>query len=173
VFVVGRLARNVPAKWPRRLWESLDAARDKVPLDAALMGWTLDLAPLTGYAPGWAFAWPPEEFPVPKYMGMIHALLCIGDCDENWSRVVLEAFAAGVPVIADRRGGFCEQLLQGEIGMLCSSTADVTSAIVRLATAEDYRLRLVKRAREALAELASPDQIGKFWKLLVGEILKA
>lgn len=165
-FVVGRLARPDAAKWPERLWSILEAARARTPLEADMMGWT----PEMGQRPRWVRCWPPASWPTPHYLAKLHALLCIGDCPENWSRVVLEAFAAGVPVIADRRGGYLEQIVDGETGLLVDGVDDAAEAIVRLATDEPFRQRLITQAHDSLSRLANPDAIGAAWLQLLGAI---
>lgn len=165
-FVVGRLARDAGDKWPKRLWPILEAAKAQVPLEADMMGWTPSLERFTGPRPRWVRCWPPGVWPVPHYMAKLHALLCTGDCDENWSRVALEAMAAGVPVIADASGGFLEQVWHNETGLLVTNAAEATAAIVRLATDEPFRLSLIERARKWLAREADPEVLAARWQAL-------
>lgn len=165
-FVVGRLARDAGDKWPKRLWPILEAARAQTPVEADVMGWTPALEKFTGPRPRWVRCWPPGSWPVPHYMAKLHALLCTGDCDENWSRVVLEAMAAGVPVIADASGGFLEQVWHNETGILVATADEASAAIVRLATDEPFRQGLIDRARKWLAQASDPAVLASQWREL-------
>jgi glycosyltransferase involved in cell wall biosynthesis len=164
-FAVGRLARPVEAKWPRRLVDILIKAGEHspVPIEGDLMGWTPSMEKFSGKLPAWIYARGPCSLPVPEYLSGLHAMLAVGDCYENWSRVVLEAFAVGVPVIADRRGGLREQIVHGETGFLCDTVEEAAEAIVRLACDEKLRLRIARQARGSLATLANPQTIGHAW----------
>jgi glycosyltransferase involved in cell wall biosynthesis len=88
-----------------------------------------------------------------------------GTC-ENWSRVVLEAFSAGVPVVADARGGYVEQIEHERTGLLCDTPVDFADAITRLENNEDFRQQIVRNARESLSTLADPEAIGNAWEAI-------
>jgi glycosyltransferase involved in cell wall biosynthesis len=61
-------------------------------------------------------------------------------------RIILEAFAAGVPVVAFRSGGIPELIEHGVNGFLAGSTHDMAAITIRL-LAEDRR-RIIRAARE-------------------------
>jgi glycosyltransferase involved in cell wall biosynthesis len=74
-------------------------------------------------------------------------------------RSVMEAMAAGLPVVAYADGGVPEMVDDGETGILCrpGDPDDLTRAIVKLAADEGLRERLGSAARQR-AELFSVDQ---------------
>lgn len=68
--------------------------------------------------------------------------------------VYLEAFRAGVPVIAGDRGGVTEIVRHGRSGLLVTpgSTQELIEAITRLARDPDLRQSLARGGRMVLAE---------------------
>jgi hypothetical protein len=169
-FVVGRLGRDVPAKWPRTLWHIMADAREQVSLVGDVMGWTPAMQQFSGVPPKWVQVRPPGFTPVSEYLKGLHALLCIGGCKENWPRVGLEAMAAGVPVIADDSGGWPEMIRHIETGLLCVGPEDTTAAIVMLARHPQTRQRMAEEARTSLAMLADPQIIGDRWLRLFSDL---
>src|SRR5205807_7088030 len=68
---------------------------------------------------------------------------------ESTPRVVLEAFAAGVPVIAFPSGGIPELIEDGRTGFLAASAADMAQLAIELLTRGRERLAAVARAAQA------------------------
>ena len=68
---------------------------------------------------------------------------------EGMGRVVVEALAAGVPVVASRRGGIVELVNEGETGFLVNAadSEDVAGRLARLAGDPLLRERMAQRAR--------------------------
>lgn len=175
-LVVGRIARDVPSKWPPFLFRVLELAHEVIPLRAICLGWTKALEPFTGKPPGWIECHAPGSLAVRELLATLHCLLCFGmpsEPAENWSRVVLEAFAAGVPVVADRRGGYCEQIEHNKTGILVESVDDAAQAIVRLAMDEAFRADIGRRAFASLKTLANPQRIGDQWRRLFDDLKKS
>lgn len=70
--------------------------------------------------------------------------------EEPNPRVILEAFAAGVPVLAFPRGGIPEIIEEGRTGFLCSDADDMAIRAIELLQGDRRRLREVAHAaREA------------------------
>ncbi len=88
---------------------------------------------------------------------------------ENWPRFVLEAMAAGVPVITDNRGGTREMIEHGVTGYLCDTPADATRYATHLADHEAERIVIARNARAAVERLADPDAIWAGWQKLFSE----
>jgi glycosyltransferase involved in cell wall biosynthesis len=69
--------------------------------------------------------------------------------NEATTRVILEAFAAGVPVIAFPSGGIPEILEDGRTGFLCNDPAEMAHRAIELLRDAPHRLDLVRQnARE-------------------------
>ena len=75
-------------------------------------------------------------------------------------RAVMEAMAAGRPVVAYRDGGVVEMVVEGETGLLCQpgDVEGLTRAILELAGDEDLRHRLGEAGRKRAGELFSLDR---------------
>jgi len=66
---------------------------------------------------------------------------------ESFGRVAAEAMLAGCVPILDRRGGFCEQVLQGETGFLCGQRKDFVVALQQVSDSAGW-WRLTRQARD-------------------------
>lgn len=166
-LVIGRLARPEPFKYPPTMWDALNAVRQQTPCTVRCMGWK----PVCGVAPEWAECLPEGAETSREFLSACHALLCMNlkGTTENWSRVVLEAMATGVPVIADNRGGYREQTVNGQTGFLVDTPQQAAAALAKLATDESLRERIARHARQAVKKLASPETIGTAWANLFSE----
>jgi hypothetical protein len=166
-FHFGRLSRPDPRKFRSDLW---DLARHG-PGTLHVMGWSRAVAVLCGPPPPGAAALPKNALPAREFLAGLHALVQLGDVDENWPRVGLEAMAAGVPVIADDRGGWREMLEHGRTGFLAGDTRAAVEYLHLLARDEALRLSIVAHARQKLLEeLADPDILGAAWERLLCEV---
>ena len=98
----------------------------------------------------------PEE--VPSLLRGARALLLPSECYEGMPRIALEAFAAGVPVIASRIGGLPELIQHGESGLL-ATPGDPGSWVDAVEQLQDDGLcrKLGLGAREAWRRSFSPD----------------
>ena len=77
---------------------------------------------------------------------------------EPLSRVILEAMAAGRPVVATRRGGSPEAVAEGVTGLLVprSNPEALADAIIALLADAPRRRRLGQAARQRLYDVFSP-----------------
>ncbi|EMA04651.1 Glycosyltransferase involved in cell wall bisynthesis [Haloarcula vallismortis] len=81
---------------------------------------------------------------------------------DGFPNVVLEAQAAGLPVIANAAYGMVEQIEDGESGVLVegSDGSTLADAVHRLLDDPELRERLGTAAREQVTEKNSPERIG-------------
>lgn len=91
---------------------------------------------------------------------------------EPFGRVVAEAMAAGLPVIAPDEGGPAEIVTHGSTGLLVQprDTAAVASAMRRLAADPGLRRRLGAAAPQAVADLA-PSRVAARLREVYDEVL--
>ena len=70
--------------------------------------------------------------------------------EESFGRVIVEAFACGVPVVASAVGGFKEIIDNGEDGLLVEpeNSEAIASGILRILKDPDFAKKLAKQARE-------------------------
>jgi glycosyltransferase involved in cell wall biosynthesis len=96
----------------------------------------------------------PVEFPgwvscAPAMFSRLQLLLVPSDRFEATTRVILEAFAAGVPVVAFASGGIPEVVEDGRTGFLVNSAEEMGDRAAGLLRSEPERLRTVAaNARE-------------------------
>ena len=87
-----------------------------------------------------------------------------GGAEENWPRVALEAFACGVPVVAENKWGWPEIIQHGITGFLANNTEEFSYFVASLAYDEVLRIRIAEAALAHLASIASPDKLTIQWK---------
>ena len=78
---------------------------------------------------------------VVKLMGKAKGFLFPLQWDEPFGMVVVEAMAAGTPVIAYPRGSMPELINHGESGYLCGSEGEMVEALDRIGSLERARCR--------------------------------
>jgi glycogen(starch) synthase len=91
---------------------------------------------------------------VPVVLGRYDALVLASEWEEPLGRVVLEAMAVGVPVIATTAGGIGEVLTDGVTGLACRAgdAAMLAAQIVRLQRDPTQRRELARTAQETVVE---------------------
>ena len=67
----------------------------------------------------------------PDFLGNARALLFPVQWEEPFGISLAEAFAAGTPVIASRRGATREQIIEGVTGFVCDSVDEMVEAMDR------------------------------------------
>lgn len=173
-FIIGRLSRaeccktKCPAydKYPKDLWaQYADLYR---PLKARVMGWSDALAKHCGNPPEWAECLPQGAETSRAFLSKIHCLVPgLGCCAENWPRVGLEAMAAGVPIVAEAKGGWLEMMLPFS-GV--KTLLEQSMVVSMLAESESHRMDLIECQRTVCADIADPIRIGKQWLSLFEEL---
>jgi glycosyltransferase involved in cell wall biosynthesis len=86
-------------------------------------------------------------------------LLALPSHSEGSPNVVLEAMAAGVPVVATAAGGVPEILTDEQTGLIVPlrDPAALAAGVERLLQDEPLRFRLIEAARERTASLYTPE----------------
>lgn len=114
----------------------------------------------------------PIEFPgwvadVYSALFDLDLLLVPSTGQEATTRVILEAFAAGVPVVAFRSGGIPEVIAEGSDGLLATSVEAMARMVVDLLSGE--RVRLTAMSRAARESWCSKFTLGRY----LSQILEA
>jgi glycosyltransferase involved in cell wall biosynthesis len=104
----------------------------------------------------------PTDADLASLYARAHAVLFTAP-NEDWGLVPLEAMASGKPVIAVRRGGPCESIIDEGTGLLCDDTPQAfAEAMRRLVDDRSLHIRCASQAR------ARAEQFG--WGSLVDRI---
>jgi len=74
---------------------------------------------------------------------------------ETFGRVVFEAMASGVPVVAHRRGGYSHFLHDGEDALLFDTDEEAFTLVTRLKADAALRARIARYARSRVEEMFS------------------
>lgn len=160
VFTVGRVSRDntnkhhAPDAW---LYQELVAQGCNI----RIMGGTVWRKHLPGAAGIELLAECSE--PVPDF---IRGLDCFYyRTSENWTepsgRVIMEAMACGVPVVAHANGGYKEWITHGENGFLFDTREQAYELIMALKRAPDLRARIGKAARASMEHMHSAGEYQK------------
>lgn len=169
-LVIGRISRSAPDKFAADTWSVYGGVRS--PIQARVLGWDRQIEAKLGVPPHWAECLPAGVLPPVDFYRSLHVMVQLGGgAEENWPRSALEAMAAGVPVVAENRGGWREMIENGQTGLLCNTRAEIIAAIERLAEDEPMRLALARRARTRLTEeLADPGTIWNGWSRVFADL---
>lgn len=132
---------------------------------ARIMGWSPIIERKIGRPPGWAEVLEKGAEPATEFLGSLHAVVHAGgEAVENWPRFVLEATAAGVPVVTDARGGTVEMIRSDISGILCHTEKDFILACRQLAGDETRRLGIAAMARRTVEAMCDPVAAWERWR---------
>lgn len=144
-FTIGRASRDVPEKHhpdDPTLYQMLAALGHRV----RIMGGTC-LQSALGGVPGIELLAAGAE-PVPEFFGSLDAMFYrTGSFYEAYGRVIFEAMASGLPVVASARGGYAESVV-GDYGVtLVRTQEDALGGLNSLASDPGFRLEQARKAR--------------------------
>jgi glycosyltransferase involved in cell wall biosynthesis len=93
----------------------------------------------------------------PAFLAGAHALVFPIDWPEPFGLVMIEALAAGTPVVARRRGSVEEILIDGENGYICDTLGEMVDAVRRIVdghgpSPEACRARAAQFSAEAMTQ---------------------
>lgn len=173
-FVVGRAARPDPAKWSSKTWDI--CTNIPYPKKRALMlGVDGTVLKKIGPPPEWADCLTPGAMKTKAFYETLHCMIPVnGGARENWPQAGLEAFAAGVPVVAPNAWGWREMIRHGETGFLADDDKEISRYAGLLADDETLRRTMAKNARKYLEdELAAPERLWERWKSVFDRLVAA
>ena len=177
-FCIGSAGRLAPVKNFTLLLQALDTLHSKHPDryhlvifgEGAERGILLNQSMELGvqdrfYLPGWVDSM--QDY----YPAFDLFVLC--SKNEGMGRVLVEAMAAGLPVIATSVGGVPELLGEGEYGVLVPSgdPEALAEAILRVTSSKELRLRLIEKGKERAKNYTADLMIEKL-EILYEELLR-
>jgi glycosyltransferase involved in cell wall biosynthesis len=164
-FVVGRLSRAAVDKFHPDTWRIY--GRLPPPRRVRVLGWNREVETALGTPPAWADVLHAGAETAQRFLSTLHCLLpASGTAVENWPRAGLEAMAAGVPIVAERRGGWPEMIRHGETGFLADNDDELVEYAARLARDERLRLQMARAARCAVEQFSDTETLGAAWASL-------
>lgn len=169
-FGLGRVSRADPDKFSCDMWRIFDKVCAPRPTKTFILGYSDEVAAKTGPPPAtldW-MVWSPGAIPVRQLYERLHVLIHkTGGSRESYGRVVLEAYAAGVPVIVEDDYAFPDLVVQGVTGYRCRSSDEMSYRASELAFDEAKRKNMARAAYEHLAhEIAAPEKCWQPWQEL-------
>lgn len=111
---------------------------------------------------------------IPEQLKTLDLLVVPTTHPEAFGRVIIEAQAVGVPVVATRVGGIQEVIDDGKTGLLCSPRhpEDLSKTIQRILTNKELTARLVTQARAKVESQYSKEQMVQSTEKLYEELLR-
>lgn len=169
-FIAGRISRNFPNKWAQDTWKIFDDIKTPNKKQVLFLGYGSEVENKTGK--------PPKRIdckiydnlgiPVREYLKIVHCNIHkTGGSRENYPRVAIECFAAGVPFIAENNYGFLEQIIDKETGFLCNTSEEMSAAATELAFNEKYRKKIIYAAYDRFNSIwGNRELCWQAWKVL-------
>ena len=175
-FGVGRVSRDDANKYAAETWMTFGKISAPLPVKAFLLGFgergrskcgSGSICPWLDW-----MTWAPGAIPVREFFRRIHVMVHrTGGSRENWPRIVLEAWASGVPVIVDDDFGVAEMVSEGVNGFRVRSSDEASFRASQLAFDEPLRQRLARSGYETLmTEHANPTRCFEPFQRLFGEL---
>ena len=178
-FVIGRLSRDDPNKWPANFWELCSRIATPRPKKIFAVGYGPHAHEKCGDPQQQPFACKLDRIwwgycadsrqLMTEFWPRVHLLFHKWDSfRENYPRALLEAMAAGVPIICDRAGGNPELIIDGVTGFLVESDDEAVYRASQIAWDNSLRLRLIKNAHQWLHEnVANAAKCWEPWRVLL------
>ncbi len=123
-----------------------------------------------------------EGDPRIEYLGFVEPVCLFSTIDvlvvpscwsEPFGRVVVEAFAHGIPVLAANTGGLPESVTVGKTGWLFENEAGALSAAIDRLAAEKTRILAMRQACLAATSRYSPERISEEYETLYEKTVRA
>lgn len=165
-FVVGRLSRDVHYKFhPGAEGFFRTLARKGIPV--RMMGATV-LADGLGDEAGVELL-PVDTEPTNAFLRSLDCFVYRTHCyfPEPWGRVVAEAMATGLPVVAHATGGFAQIIEHGRNGFLFHTDEEALAIVEALSVSVALRQRIGRAARETVEALYSEAAFDRYWQFYI------
>lgn len=174
-WMVGRLSRDDPSKFPANLWELFGRISAPKPRRYWVVGYGSNAREKCGDPQThtdavklnrvwWGYCYEPKQL-MNEFWPKLSVLFHVWDgFKENYPRALLEAMAAGVPIICDAAGGNPEIIEDGVNGFCVRSQDEAVYRASQLAWNPTLNRLMVKMALDRLkATVGNPQIAWKAW----------
>lgn len=170
-FVMGRVSRDEAGKFSPDMWATFRAVQSPRPKKVIILGFGPNALRVCGAEPGDldVETWPPNRLPVREVYRRLHCMIYkTAAFEESYGRVVVEAYAAGVPVVVEDKFAFPEMIIDGVTGFRCRSAEEMAARASELAFDEAKRGSIIFAAhRHLLEQLANPGECWRAWRAVL------
>jgi hypothetical protein len=170
-FTVGRAARPDNDKWSSNTWKIYNSIQYENK-KGLMLGMTNRTLEKLGTPPDWVSCLRPAAIPTEMFYSLLHCMFPInGGARENWPRAGLEAFATGVPIVAQNQWGWQNMIEHGVTGFLGRDDQELAHYVTTLANNEELRQQIIQNAhKKMIQELANPEKIWNNWDRVFGNL---
>jgi len=173
-FVIGRISRDDPAKFPFDLWDGFEriAVPEGKKKIVRIMGFGRRAAAALREPPRTDTVYellPQDAESTAEFLDSLDLLFYKpGPAGESYCRVIVEAMAAGVPVVSERNYAIPEIVQPGINGLLGDDSTQMATWASFLARHEGQRRRIIETARNFVKqEVGDPVKAFVPWKRLL------
>ncbi len=168
-FGIGRISRDDANKYPADMWQTFAAVKAPKPVKAFVLGFGDKAKSKCGSPPpglDW-LTWGPGGVPAADFYSRIHAMIHqTGGSRENYPRVLLEAWSAGVIPIVEDDYAFPDLIENGVTGFRCKTSTEAAEKATMLAYDDAMRQRMAQAGYQRLRETAGDK--GRCWESWAG-----
>lgn len=152
-FVIGNITNGGPWKHSADFVPLCLEIKNRIPVVTFDFLGAIDLNEKVRNIAGFTIR-PPYSIEVPSYLNKISLLThkTSDNIAEGWSNAIGEAITAGIPVVAEAKGGIRDQIVHGVTGFLCESNADYIEYVELLYRDIELYWKISTQAREYAAK---------------------
>ncbi len=175
-FTIGRVSRDDPRKFPKNQWDVYNNIRvpDGVEKRAILLGCGANSLEKIGPAPHYARTIEPYEMDIRDFHQQTDVIVQHQDSitftgesineGESFGRWIIEAYAAGTPIVTQNDWSYPELIENKMTGILCDSVDDMVIEASELAHNTQKRQQLADNGYERLRSIwANQQRCWQFW----------
>lgn len=170
-FSFGRLSRGDILKWNKdQMWiyDNFDSLRPKM---CTCVGWKEKFEEKCGSIDRWYMSWYPQgKVDVNSFYRVCNVFCITTDTLENFPRTGFEAMSVGSVIVTNNRGGWKEQIKNGETGFLCDTKEEFVEVMTELAAKPWLEHKIRVQAYENVISNYNIISSAKSWEKVFNKI---
>ena len=96
-----------------------------------------------------------------QYMSRWDIFVYRTNVSESWGRVIAEAMASRLPIVAEKKGAIPELVVDGETGFLCETDEEFVEKLKLLRKDKELRVQMGKAGRKRIKQICSENPFTK------------